>query len=491
VDYLALVIPAPPALSEYKIPERVYVNTSVIFYVNVSKTVYDIDTVWISGNWSGSWENHTIQAYSGTQTERQYNYTVGYGNFTQGEVVGWKFYANDTKGFLAQTTLHSFVVWGWSQIDGISAPNFTHVGRTVEIACNVSDYNTSLPISNYPVNFYKDDSLIGTAITDSNGVATYYWDTSGETTGEKVLKCTISEDSNLHYTPVISEATTTIFTNRTIYITIFGNGTRVGARTYQYVNLTLNFYDPGYESYRSNVSGRIWVEKSDGVWEAFDCVSDNNGNCTVKFNPDCSYDDGWRRFLGGTFNDSYYADVNTSYAWVYVDTVPYCANKITFTMEFNISGKENDLAEIDHKGIGVTGTYYSGELDDNFVCAYDSISKATFGIVFSGKYVYYVKLENSTNGYLLEMSQYEPGNKFILPITSNSCNDIKSKIRDISKLGYLSRPFSDELIEKGLLEIVLDYPEIDIVGENIQGSDLTVVLEKNESVIPQIIARRK
>jgi len=349
--------------------------------------------------------------------------------------------------------------YGFSDVS-ISAPSSADAGEKVRIECNVTDSNLSIPIENYPVNFYNSTTLIGQNTTNSSGTATYEWDTDNIESGSYELKCQIDDSSDLYYNASLTEATKTIEMNRTIYVTVTqGNNSRVG--TLEDVDLTITFYDPGKQSYPEGVSGRIWINKT-GVWQGFDCVSNANGNCTIGFRADCSYSDGWTEFIGGVYNDDYYNDMNSSTALIYIDTMPYCERRITFSLEFDMS--ENQ--EIEPEGFHKTGHY---------TCVHDSSleNDPTFGILFAGKRFNYV---NST-GQKIELSQYQSGNRFIIPITRGSC----SVIREKPAKEFLASPFSSFApMQSYPIELILSYP-IDIVGDFSRSGSFIINLERNET----------
>ncbi len=65
-----------------------------------------LQAVWISGNWTGTWENFTVKSHAG----EFYFYTVTVGNFSNQEQVGWFFNANDTAGNEFNAPLQNFTV---------------------------------------------------------------------------------------------------------------------------------------------------------------------------------------------------------------------------------------------------------------------------------------------------------------------------------------------------------------------------------------------
>ena len=393
--------------------------------------------------------------------------------------------------YWTNSTSINVLIYGWSKTE-ISSETFAYVGERVKITCNVTDANTSEVIPNYPVQFYNGSTLIGRNDTNSNGVVTYTWDTAGAVTGNQTLKCVIDDFSQLYYSAGIAEAASAMYANRTANVTIArGNGTTTGIEGYEKVNLTVNLFDVGLNATVKGSPGKIWVEKSDGVWDGgWDCTSDDNGNCTVQFNPDCSYSEGWRRFVGGIVNSNYYNDTNSSiYGWVYLDMLPYCSKEITFVLDLNISGTQYDEAEVG--GLG-TGIYHPEDVNDYYICLYDSDLGISYGLVFSGKDLYYMNLSSSDKGYSLGITQYEGENRFIIPVVSGPCSIIRDKMSQIREFGYPVRAFIPVTREENPIEVILEYLDIDIIGNETESGSFGILLEKNETAEQsQIIAEKK
>jgi hypothetical protein len=98
---------APSVSNENKTPEPSYNSNNVTLNATVTDTEGNIDTVWINGNWTGSWVNYTDGVINVSSI---YSYTVMAGNFSNQESVGWRYYANDTAGNLQEGTLQNFTV---------------------------------------------------------------------------------------------------------------------------------------------------------------------------------------------------------------------------------------------------------------------------------------------------------------------------------------------------------------------------------------------
>ena len=90
----------------------------------------------------------------------------------------------------------------------------------------------------------------------------------------------------------------------------------------------------------------------------------------------------------------------------------------------------------------------------------------------------------------MKLSQFRPGNKFILPVTRDGCSAVRGKVPSI-KGGVLPQPFVQFLdLLKSPITIMLSYPELDIIGDFTKTGTFTLLMEKNVSgSVTQIIFR--
>lgn len=260
-----------------------------------------------------------------------------------------------------------------------------------------------------------------------------------------------------------------------------GNNSVVGTENYQSSNLTVTFYQPSTNTYANNVNGRIWIETNAGVFdEGHSCVSNAYGNCSVEFLPTCDYTSGVRRFRGGVFDDDLYNFTNSTDGFLTIDTTAYCINKVSFSLEFNMSDSQNDHAEVDNR---TPGLYRPHQLANYYACIEDtSLSNSpAFGLVFSGRTLNYINL-TAGNSYMMKMSQHQAGNKFIIPITRDGCTAIRNKMNIVQAFGVMTQPFYSSGTTTGSpIEVALSYPDIDIIGNISKSGTFIVNIEKNES----------
>lgn len=277
--------------------------------------------------------------------------------------------------------------------------------------------------------------------------------------------------------------------NMTVNITE-GTSSVIATAGYQTQNLTVTFHDQARDIYPANVSGRIWINNK-GTYVGYDCISNANGNCTIKFDPDCSFGGGPTTWRGGVFADDLYNDINSTNGTITIDIEAACVETITFQMEFNISGSSGDTAEVDGKG---SGFYRSSDLGNFYSCIQDSsvANVPAFGIAFSGTELNYINLTSGVEGgsFRMKLSQFQSNNRFLLPVTINGCNTIKNRMPSIRQ-GILTQPFEAFVsLTRNPLEIVLSYPDLDIIGDFSKSGTFTITLEKNETGgITQIIVK--
>ncbi|UCD07695.1 MAG: right-handed parallel beta-helix repeat-containing protein, partial [Candidatus Aenigmatarchaeota archaeon] len=103
-----LTLGQPPNISgETREPDPTYHSDNATLNATITDADGDLETVWISGNWSGSWVNYTGGI---TNVGDVYSYKLLSGNLSYQEVVGWRYYANDTSGNVGQGNLQVFTV---------------------------------------------------------------------------------------------------------------------------------------------------------------------------------------------------------------------------------------------------------------------------------------------------------------------------------------------------------------------------------------------
>lgn len=172
-------------------------------------------------------------------------------------------------------------------------------------------------------------------------------------------------------------------------------------------------------------------------------------------------------------------------------------NTVTFVLEFNINGTLNDAAEVDSRILGnsTVRTFTAADISNFYACMEDLVTsgKPTYGIVFSGKQLSYINLSINTtqgNSFNLRLAQAQDRNKFVLPITSEGCANIRSKFQLIKVHGFMPQAFVPFFQGKAPIDIILSYPDIDIIGDFIKTGSFKLVIEKNETdTTAQIIAR--
>lgn len=163
--------------------------------------------------------------------------------------------------------------------------------------------------------------------------------------------------------------------------------------------------------------------------------------------------------------------------------------KITFLLEFNISGNENDTAFVDNY-TQTTRQYTKSDLNNYYACLQDVNlnSSPTFGIIYAGSTLNYINI-SSGNSFVLRLSQDIPGNKFILPVTSGNCTVINTRTSEITQYGTLLQPFvlANEAINA--IELALSYPSVQISGSFDKSGAFGLTFEKNETNENQIIVK--
>lgn len=292
----------------------------------------------------------------------------------------------------------------------------------------------------------------------------------------------MSADTNAHVGNCTAYARRVCASTHNLTLTVTeGNGTTVQTESYSPINITVTFFDVASGTYASGRTGKIFVERSPGMWDSgHGCTTNSNGNCSVSFVPDCTYSGGSAKIRGGPYGDSLYKDKNSTNATIIIDIGGRCANTVTLEMEINVSGSGGpDSYEVDGKGVGF---YRPSDLANYYACTQDSAIANTpvFGIVFAGDQLNYINL-TAGNESIMKVSEFIPGNKFILPATSSGCNNVKGKVPSISG-GVMPQAFVSFIDTlKNTINIILSYPELDIVGDFTKTGTFALLMEKNVS----------
>ena len=168
-----------------------------------SKWQDDVELSWYIFEWdaSGNFENVTNGTLSGSEDWANVTLQIPTDRKAS-DVISYRFYVNDSSNNWNSSN-NTFTVWGWSNVTEIKVANLfdtNKLNRSITpITCRVLDANTSEAITNYPVKFWKNDTLLGTNYTNSSGYAIWYWNTAGESAGSYSIKCNITDNTTLYY----------------------------------------------------------------------------------------------------------------------------------------------------------------------------------------------------------------------------------------------------------------------------------------------------
>jgi hypothetical protein len=130
-------------------------------------------------------------------------------------------YSNATRQYYDPNYNSTLVyVYGWSDISEISPANSSaySAGSVITIKCKVIDGNTSQPLANYAVYFYKNNNNFANSSTNEQGYASVDWYTTGESAGWYNLTCAIKDNSTQYYNASIAQRETWIWLSRPLII---------------------------------------------------------------------------------------------------------------------------------------------------------------------------------------------------------------------------------------------------------------------------------
>jgi uncharacterized membrane protein len=248
------------------------------------------------------WLNVTVSDLSGTPAADPFDVTwynstgvIASGDETQEDVL-WDVPSNHTLGPMTLTvnttgnyyndasSTVDVVFYGWSNVSEIVLPDSALVGQVIDVKVKITDANTSAPIANYPVEFYKNETYQVTNYTESDGYAHWTWNTSNDVAGDYVIKANITDNATLYYNVSIDEITDIIVLENKLnihtvtfdYRTIYRNDSYSPHEANITVYVTQSLLGPASDA---NVSFRDYNNI-----EFAKCVTDTNGNCSVLYN---------------------------------------------------------------------------------------------------------------------------------------------------------------------------------------------------------------
>jgi len=171
-----------------------------------------IDYVCLSDS-SGNCINHDGnlrgEIRSQTGIHDQTNGTWNIGDY---EDVGLRTVVANASGEFYVTGLENrdVLIYGWSNLSGINISSnhctYNESGficmknATLNLVCNVTDYNTSLPVYGHNVSYFDENgAFIGSNTTGTDGLAVFRWVNSSDVAGEHNWTCNITDDGNVFY----------------------------------------------------------------------------------------------------------------------------------------------------------------------------------------------------------------------------------------------------------------------------------------------------
>ncbi len=157
--------------------------------INYSYIKYGLEsldtTINISLPYTNNWTNQSICT---NETWTPGNYSV-------------KLFAKDQAGNLNNTLEIKYIIVKGKSVLKYMAPTGNQNRTIIDLLCNVTDYNSGQGINNYSVTFYDGDigGSIGTAKTNSSGIAKLTYDYSSANVGPDDISCEIHDDSDKYY----------------------------------------------------------------------------------------------------------------------------------------------------------------------------------------------------------------------------------------------------------------------------------------------------
>jgi hypothetical protein len=154
---------------------------------------------------------------------------------------------------------------------------------------------------------------------------------------------------------------------------------------------------------------------------------------------------------------------------------------VSFVLEANLSGAADDTVLIDNSTS--PGLYKAGDISRYFACIQDTslTDSPLVGVVYAGSGGFRYVRADSGSSFIIRLTQVQPGNKFVIPVTQDGCSVVRNKL-PLSVPSILTLPF----VAVGDLSTAVEFSvsaPIDLVGSFERTGSFTLVLEKNETQI--------
>ncbi|MEM5778122.1 MAG: NEW3 domain-containing protein [Candidatus Aenigmatarchaeota archaeon] len=271
---------------------------------------------------------------------------------------------------------HVLTIWGWANVTEISPNTGSEFNRSIiPITCKVRDANTSENIENYPVNFYKNATFLGTNLTNSSGIAIWYWNSYSDL-GPYTIKCNITDNESLYYNDSINQKTSNITIWRVLNLDLTLNPNEI------YRN---NSFSPYISTFIANLTDENGAVSGAGIsfYESSSQVgsstTNSSGIATLNRNPDDEYDVGNYTILANLTNA-------LSYSYPY-DDVEYLIIKGVLKPKID---SPNSSYHIFHKNETISLLSTIKDENGNY------LSPVTFNWTLDSENIYYGISEDTT-----------------------------------------------------------------------------------------------
>jgi len=247
-----------PVFLTSKTPDPSYNNDSVTLNATVSDATSSVSDVWLSGNWSGSWQNYT---FSG----QPYSFTIGADNFTNQQSIGYQWFGNDTLNNIANSSFQSFIVENRAPLFNSSKniSDFSWVEDSGQGTVNLTKHFYDLDNDNLNYTAIVGNNNITVSINNNTGIVTLTsasnwngatwvifnaWDFVGANAQSNNVSISIQDDGN--EPPILTSSLSPINFSEDLNITfnLICDPDDIGQ------NCTNYRYDPDYVSYDNNVT---------------------------------------------------------------------------------------------------------------------------------------------------------------------------------------------------------------------------------------------
>ena len=348
--------------------------------VTINSTWSNANTVLFESNFTNSFANYTP-----IQNGSVYRFTIGSGNFSLNNVIGYRFHANDSSNVFSSSTLQTFTIQAIAT-NITAGQTLLETNTTTSLFCDYMEVgNGDVTGATVQVEINSTNSTMN--YNSTSGRYEYAYNTIGDSTGTKNWKCYANKTN---YTSKIASSSFSIRAEATI--PTYSNVARTSDPIYNDMNVMLN------TSWQNNANLTIVIFSSNysGSWVNYTITQDApvttgvyNATYTIlSGNFSSNQVVGWKYFAAdASDNWNYIMPIQTFTVENRVPLINFTNNQTDkgwgeqWTFKVNVSDPDADTLNVSLWSKPVGGNYVVEETQ-----SVNLSNSSTVNITFIGRY---------------------------------------------------------------------------------------------------------